>query len=161
MEKSYTYYRYLYVTRVCFWALILCLITGSSFARPRSVQELMSKKVSIAAYNETLKSVLSRLEIETQVRFTYTASLVRNKSVTVDVKDRRLDLLLNDILEPLRIGYHVSEDFVILQKMADNEYSSYSPPTREIGRLEKEFHHVGDQSVDRKISGVVRDEKGE
>ncbi len=155
MKKRNTRYHYIHILmKVSFPILLLFLAAGISYAHRGAAQELLSKKVSFTARNEPLKSVLDRLEKTTNVRFTYTSSLIRNKEVSIQVSNLPLDQLLNDILQPLRINYSVSGDFVILERINEKKSLLVSPPelTDPAGQVEQ---------ADRKLTGVVRDEKGE
>lgn len=157
MKKRNTKHHYIHILmKVSFPILLLFLAAGISYAVPGSAQELLSKKVSFSAQNETLKSVLGRLEKTTQVRFTYTASLVRHKRVSVSASNLQLDQLLREILDPLRIDYSVSGDFVVLQRVNEpNDMSvlqSDPDPTDLTGQL---------REAERKVAGIVRDERGD
>lgn len=132
--------------------LILLLATGVSHAHLTSAQELLSKKVTFIAHNESLKSVLGRLEKSTNVRFTYTTSVLRNQKVSVEVHNESLEQLLKEILEPLRIKYSVSGDFLILERVEKNA-----------ARADLQEHPAPPHMlfVVHKIGGKVTDETGE
>ncbi len=151
MKKRNTNYYYIHILmKVSFPILLLFLVTGISYAHPGSAQELLRKKVSFTAKDESLKSVLNRLEKSTAVRFTYTASMVRDQKVTIRSFNQPLEELLKEMLEPLRIKYSVSGDFVILERVYERESESSAP----VGTDEEE------PAPDRKVSGRVTDESG-
>ncbi|MGV3604568.1 MAG: SusC/RagA family TonB-linked outer membrane protein [Dyadobacter fermentans] len=154
MKKTDTNYHYIHILmKVSLPVVLLFLVTCMSYARTGSAQELLTQKVSFTAENEPLKSVIARLEKISNARFTYTASLVRNKRVSVKSSGTTLENLLNQIFEPLRISYSVSGEFIILEKLgaAATGMEAPRPPA---------FPQVT-TPADARITGKVTDEKGE
>lgn len=155
MKKRNTKYYYIHIImKVSFPIWLLFFVTGISYASVGTAQELLHKKVSFSAQNESLKSVLTRLEKSTKVRFTYTASMIRAQKVSIQASNQPLEQLLKQILEPLRIDYSVSGDFVILERVAERRSTTtYLQSPVETAPIPM----VG---TDRKLSGVVSDDSG-
>ena len=157
MKKCITKEHFIHILmRVSFPILLLMMAAGISFASHSSAQELLRTKISYEAHNESLKAVLTYLEKSSGVRFTYTASLVRNKMVSISAVEKPLGQLLHELLNPLRIGYSVSGDFIILQRLPAGKAASGLDLFPGMPQIPENI-----QPLDRTVTGIVRDEKGE
>ena len=150
-----------FVMRVCFSLLVTLAVLGITYAHTGNAQDRLRARVTLKAENESLKTVLTRIEQTSGVRFTYTSSLVRNKRVSVNADERQLRQLLTDLLTPLRIGYTVTGEFVILERIADpGPNSRIDDESSSGGSIENLFDQSSERKIDRKIEGQVRDETG-
>ena len=98
----------------CFLAMIFM---GVSLAKDVSAQELLNKKVNISIENQELKQVLSIIEKEVNVKFTYRPNIfVSTQKVSLNAKDEILSTVLTKILSPLKIKYKVVSNQIVLSR---------------------------------------------
>jgi len=152
------YYRFHLIMKVSLPLLFLLLFACIASAHPGTTQDLLTKSITFSARNEALKSVLTRLEKATDVKFTYTASVVKNKEVTVQVANQPLDQLLKNIFNPLHIDYSLSGDFIILeQRNGPKQTETLQGPSSDRSELQPDNKN---SASERKITGVIKDETG-
>jgi TonB-dependent SusC/RagA subfamily outer membrane receptor len=152
MKKNRQSIRLLYsVIKLSFFQLVLtCIFSSVASATIVDAQEILSQKVTIEVNNQDMKSVLTKLNKLTQIRFTYSSAIINSqRKVTLKAIEKPLSDVLDELLRPMNIGYKLEGKQVILVKGANplsifsNESSTNSP------------------GIDRNISGKVTDEKGE
>lgn len=136
--------------RISFYQLLLAgLFAGVSFANNADAQELLKQKVSIHVKNQEIKNVLKELDKTCDVHFTYAPSIFPARyRVNIQVSNKSLGEVLDELLTPLEVSYQVDGQQVILQK----EKSEPDPTTDEVNNA---------TSLDKQIRGTVKDEKGE
>ncbi len=84
------------------------LFSNNVLANDASPAELLDKRISISVTNQQFKTILSKIEKATDVKFAYTNSIVAsNEKLSVKADNERLGDVLNRILEPLFITYEV------------------------------------------------------
>lgn len=97
-----------------FMAGILCTV---SYAHTVSAQDILNKEVSLHAQSESVKTILTQIEKQTNVKFVYSDTRIAvDKSVTIEAKNRKLVTVLEELLSPLSIRYQVSGNYIILGK---------------------------------------------
>ncbi|WP_285544387.1 SusC/RagA family TonB-linked outer membrane protein [Dyadobacter frigoris] len=139
--------------------VLILLMAGITYARTGHAQEMLNRKVSIEAESAELKSVLNQISKSSKVRFSYVASLVNNRKVSITAKNERLEVILERLLVPLRIAYSVSDNFIILNKEADQEQAPIKT-----GAQEMDASHSSDYIatvIEKSVSGQVVAENGE
>lgn len=93
---------------------------GTGYAREGSAQSLLSQKISIIANGSEVKKVLNQVEKQVDVRFVFSSKLIKSaRKVTVSVKDRPLNEVLDNILMPLGLQYEVSGKIIILKRIVN------------------------------------------
>lgn len=137
--------RLLFIMRITVANILLSsmLITASSAATVNG-QEILARKVSLDVKNKVIKNVLSEIEKQAAVKFTYRPRLIKaNRKVTLSVSEARvkdvLDLLFNE-----GISYEVIEGQIVLLPSAE-------PPPIENDEI---------QAVQLTVSGKITDESG-
>lgn len=108
--------------------LLILLVAGLTYGRDGHAQELLTRPVTLEVDQRELKVVLDQIGQLTNVRFSYVPSLVRNRKVSVAVRNQRLDVVLEKVLRPLKIQYTVANDLIILNKETkplENESSRF------------------------------------
>lgn len=96
------------------------LFVSVSLAREGRAQEVLSRRVSISATDQPARTILTRLEQQTSIRFMYSAEVIQaDRLVSVSAQDQRLDAVLNLLLSPLNISYRVVGQQIVLN--ADGE----------------------------------------
>lgn len=143
-------------------SLIQCCIAmifaGVCLARDVSGQDLLNRKISIRIENQDLEGVISALEKQADVKFTYRSKLISNaQKNSLSVSNEPLSQILDKILTPLRIKYKVFNNQVVLSRLValneNIEVENLSPKNAS--------NQVFLTNADITISGKVADEKGE
>ena len=89
----------------------------SASAKNAHGQGILDKRISLSEKGQGLKKVLHTIEQIADVKFTYDSRLVASQGqVNLDVRDEDLKNVLDRLLSPLRIGYEVVNDQIILKK---------------------------------------------
>jgi TonB-linked SusC/RagA family outer membrane protein len=130
--------------------IILLMMSGLSLAATSNAQEILDKKLTLDVRNESLKEVLRKIEGKVGVKFAYSKDAVRTvEDITLKVVDRKLSEVLDELLNPRQIQYHVIGEQIILNQRPDEKAA-----------LEGNETPVEAESLDESISGIVRDEAG-
>jgi len=129
---------------------LLLIILGGSFALAHkgSAQELLHQPVSIQVREQSLKKVFQLIEKQATVKFLYRADLIQDsRPVTLSVKGKSLDEVLETLLRPNQLTYNLSDRQIILSRI--NKSADARP---EPSPLKPEL-------VDQTLTGKVTDEK--
>lgn len=132
-----------HVTRTCAVQLLVALLfTTLTFAGNGKVQEILQQKISLEIKQQPIGKVLSQIEKLVDVKFLYSSSLIQSdRKVDLVVENEALGNILNGLLAPLQLQYHVSGRQIVLN------------------RLRTPVTGAGQQPV--RISGKVTDDKGQ
>lgn len=137
--------------KITFCQFLIAIICGSlAIADDVNAQKVLSHKVDIQKEHMLLQDLLNILEQQTGVKFVYSSRIRPDQSVEVRLKEKTLYAVLKDVIQPLSIDYEVFENRILLRKATLNEKLQIKIPVNEPGH-----------TMDRKISGVVRDSNGE
>lgn len=133
--------------------LIIAFLTSNSFAFETKGQEILEQRVSLEIKNESLKTVLSKIEKVSQIKFVFNPKEINtNYKVFLEAKDEKIKDILVKVLNPLKISYELSGSRqVMLFKKEFGLIETVQP------KLELKISN----STARNISGVVKDETGE
>jgi len=94
-------------------ALPLLVILVSLAFRP--VQELLNRRIQVKIQQVSLKTALTQIERSTKIRFAYSKEVIPvHQTVSLDVENERLHVVLDKLLSPLQIGYQVSGNQILL-----------------------------------------------
>ncbi|GAB3572099.1 TonB-dependent receptor [Spirosoma luteolum] len=105
------------VQRTLCQLLVSLLFVNLVTARPTEAQEVLNTPVTIHANSLELKAVISELQKQTDVRFTYSSTIIAvNRKVTLSVTNLRLADALNRLLLPFDIRYRAEGNRVVLFK---------------------------------------------
>lgn len=112
--------------------LIIIFATVSNAADLRG-QGLLDKKISINIRNENIESILSEIENQTGVVFTYSPSLLINDKITVRAKNQTLGKVLRLVLGD-SIAFHVIDNEISLSAASVDPIKSIEPdqPSKQI-----------------------------
>lgn len=98
--------------------VIICLFTCMAHAGPGMAQRVLNRTVSISADKHSLSEVLLKMEREAGIKFVYSENVVETgRLVSVDTRRTTLRKVLDDLLTPYDISYHVINDRIVLSKM--------------------------------------------
>jgi TonB-linked SusC/RagA family outer membrane protein len=92
------------------------LFSSLASAHPLAAQQILDQPITLQAKDETVKSVLGRIEKQAHVHFQYSSQLIgAGRQVSVSAVNKPLASVLYDMLEPLRINYRLVDDGIILK----------------------------------------------
>ncbi|WP_448701317.1 SusC/RagA family TonB-linked outer membrane protein [Mucilaginibacter sp. AW1-3] len=129
--------------------VLLLTITGITFAKESKAQAALDKVISISVKDVSLQDALSMLEQKAGTKFVYSEDFITTQApVTLTVKEKKLNLILNDLFKNKAIGYQLVNDLIVLKKAAQKQaaVSNKTAPA------------IAPPIV---ITGVVTDAKGE
>ncbi|CCG99680.1 TonB-dependent receptor plug [Fibrella aestuarina BUZ 2] len=156
LSKSYRL-PYLVMRRTVYQLLIALVFVGISKAYDAHAQELLNRKVTLQLTNLPIKTVLSQLSKQTNVRFTYSSALIRGeRKVSINVSNQPLGNVLNELLVPLKIEYRVDADEVVLNPAPTGSATESRSPVNQTND-----DKLGTKPADITVTGTVVDEKGE
>jgi len=118
---------------------------GITLARNASAQELLNKEISLKIESSEVKSILSQIEKQANVRFVYsTNSIQARKKVSVSATNSKLSDVLDRLLSPLDIAYELEGSRILLQRKPKTAAATGTTA-----------------DIDKTLSGRVTDDKGE
>ncbi len=129
-------------------ACLSLMLTGVTLAGYSDTQEVLNKKLSIKMENRPITEILSGIEKQVDVKFTYRDGLLSQlQLVSVNFKEEKLSEVLKQILTPLRLKYKIIGSQIVLSHLqAENNIRVV--PEKLPAKSEK------------RIQGSVTDEKG-
>jgi len=134
--------------------VLLALCYGMAYAHDLNGQNVLEKSVTLHAEGLRFKKVLSLIEDQADIRFVYSSSAIdTGQKVNLKVSNKKLDLVLRELLQPLSVDFSVTENRILLKSVAPVQPEKNKP-----------FPTDSDQSVkeaDKIIRGKVTDETGE
>jgi TonB-linked SusC/RagA family outer membrane protein len=106
--------------------LLITCFAGVMYASPTIGQEVLDKKISIVANQQEMKAILNEISKAAGVKFVYSAQKIpARKRLTVSANNQRLAEVLDALLSPLNIFYHVSGYQVVLMQKGDDDNTQY------------------------------------
>ncbi|MFN3849701.1 MAG: TonB-dependent receptor domain-containing protein [Spirosomataceae bacterium] len=131
-----------------FQGFIAMVFTSLTYAFDSKAQEILEQPVTIQCNQQKLESVLSKIEESANVKFVFSSRLIQStRVVTLNARQEKLSTVLASLLSPMKIGYQVSGNKIILNRIAENRTSIN----------ESELPNA----IEDPISGKVVDAKGE
>ncbi len=130
MKKKGTIQRQL--LRIMRFSIIqLCILVLSAtfvLAHDGNAQDILDRPLSVRFENESLKTVLQRIEKTAEVSFSYKKGILsKEKKVTLDAKNEKLSTILDRIFHNTNLEYEVMGQQIILTKAKSS--SQISPPS--------------------------------
>jgi TonB-dependent starch-binding outer membrane protein SusC len=100
--------------------LMINCMTAMVYANPSRGQEVLDKKINLVAEQKEVKTILNELSKMAEIKFVYSSQRVPcHQKVTLEAKDRKLSEVLDQLLTPLDIFYHLSGNQIVLMKKSD------------------------------------------
>jgi len=135
--------------------LINCL-TVVIYANPTRGQEILNKKIDLVAQQKEVKIILNEISKTAGVKFVYSAQKIpSHQKVSFTAYNQRLADVLDKLLTPLNIFYHVSGDQVVLMRKGDDDNTRY------LFNTEAEKKTMDEATVAKLITGKVTNENGD
>ena len=96
------------------------LLASIAYAHDLSGQGIMDKEISVQFEQTSLKKILSKIEREAGVKFTYSPSVIaENEKISIRASNQKLAVLLDALFSPLDISYKLIADRISLYKAID------------------------------------------
>ncbi|KAA9036654.1 TonB-dependent receptor [Ginsengibacter hankyongi] len=103
-------------------SFVLC-----SYAKYATGQDLLLKKITLKIKSENIKSVLTEIEKNSELKFMYSPELINSsRKVSISAKNEEVSKILNRVLQPLGIRYEVVNSYIILIRNREGD-SLYIP----------------------------------
>lgn len=142
------------------YAFIIMAFMGSAFAKDVNAQGIMDRKISLNIINNNFSEVLNHLEKLADVKFIYSSAIIESeRKVTYTSKNIPLSVLLEQMLQPLRLTFEVSGKLIVIKRKLPDIAST----TEEINSAFLEQRTVTGQVTDEQnqpLPGVSIVEKG-
>lgn len=136
--------------------LHLCLaaaFTNISLGVTVSAQELLDQRISVRANDLEIGVILSLIEKESEVKFSYSPNLIRaSRKVSLNATNEKIAVILDRLLLPYDISYEVMGKRIILKR---------KQPDTGPDRAEQGVVEVKTLLADITLSGIVTDETGD
>lgn len=106
------------IMKISIHQLVLIILgCGVSYAYDTNGQSVLEKKISLNVQGLRFKKVLSMIEEQADVRFVYSPSAIDvRQKVSIEIAEKRLELVLKELLKPQSVEFAVSENKVISLK---------------------------------------------
>ena len=136
--------------------LLLSTFAGTLYANHTSGQDVLSRKVSLIADQKEVKIILNEISRLADIKFVYSAQKIPcKKIVSLRAKDQELGDVLDELLSPLAINYHVSGDQIVLMQKDNSAGMATSGASPAADRS-----NAVDYAAVKTISGKVTTESG-
>ncbi|MDJ1504246.1 TonB-dependent receptor [Xanthocytophaga agilis] len=94
---------------------IAALVSIVAFAHSGLAQGILERKVSLQMNQQTIKTILSKIEQQTNVHFVYSHQLIgAHRKISIKVADEQLVKVLEKLLTPLDISYELNGSRILL-----------------------------------------------
>ncbi len=129
--------------------IVIAVFSSITFANNTKAQALLEKKISLKVENQSIKSILNKIEKLTDARFSYQSNvLLNNQKVTLTADNESVSSVLKRILFPIKVSFEAYNDkTIILSKETSGDLS-----------LEGNSKNTIPNAIN--ISGKVTDETG-
>ncbi len=126
------------------YLVIVSLFSGMSYAHKTHAQGVLDKELTLQCASESLESVLNRIEQNADVKFIFSPKIIQsNRAVTLNIRHEKLSKVLDNLLNPMHVGYEVAGNKIIL-----NQSKTVEAAVPNVERAEQ-------------VSGKVKTVKGE
>ena len=104
------------IMRISLVQLFIALVcAGIACATNTSAQELLDQRISLKIQDQPVKSILSKIESETSIKFMYSPKAIQaQRHTSIQVTNQSLQEVLALLLKPLDIKYRVVGNRIVL-----------------------------------------------
>jgi TonB-dependent starch-binding outer membrane protein SusC len=139
------------VTQLC----LAILFVGLSYAKDSFSQEMLEKRITLRVEEKSIKSILTQIENETNLKFVYSpAAIDAQRKVSINVQNQSLKETFDAFFLPLRIKYRLSGKKIVLSTQTNSTSLIENKAFNSNLSIENNF-------LDFIVKGTVTDEKGE
>lgn len=137
--------------KISFYQFLIAIICGSmSFAHDLHAQNYLARKVQTSTTESTVKELLRQVEEQSGLKFVYSSKINLNQTYTPEKRSLTVYDVLTEVLRPMGIDYEVFDQRILLKKRKISD----------LKRLDA-VQELQVAEVDRRITGTVKDGKGE
>ena len=145
-----------WVVKIMKWSAIQILIAAIfatiSLAFDVRAQELLNRRISVQAVNQKINTILSRIEKDAEVKFSYSPNLIQaSRKITLSLSNEKLSTVLEQLLAPYHLKYEIVGKPIILKRELPD------PPRQESGQAELPDNSRSKEFI---VSGIVTDDTG-
>src|ERR1700744_6226393 len=117
MKKGLSHQIAIAIMKLSLIPALLLMLVLCSYASDSSGQKLLDKKITLKLTDEEVRNVFTQLERQSDVRFVYSPELIgASRKVSMDVQEKELYKVLDDLLSSLDIRYELVNNYIILSK---------------------------------------------
>jgi TonB-linked SusC/RagA family outer membrane protein len=140
----------LLVMRITFVQIALSAVFFTSlYAKEANGQSILDKSFTISVENMQLKKVISSIQKQTKVKFTFSTNAINaERVVTYSAQGKKILDFLNEVLKPYYISYQVVDNQIILYPASVEATADNAADIKSVNQ-------------DKTISGIVTNDKGE
>ena len=110
--------------------ILSAIFSAAAFANDASGQGVLDKLVTINAQNTEIKTIIAELKRKTEVEFIYSTNTIQaDRKISVTADEKKLGNVLNEILQPLNIGYKVVNEQILLFRLSESNTIIYEGQT--------------------------------
>lgn len=137
------------VSTLVFSALMLLMFLGTTYANDVLGQAILEKVFSLNVENVKLKTIITQVEKQTQVGFTFSSNSINaDRLVSYTANKKKINDFLQDLQKNYNIGFKIVENRIILYLIVPNGVGE---------KLQTEVT----SELDKTVKGKVTNEKGE
>lgn len=141
-----------------FFVVLVFLVNLSSATKadPITGKNILEYRVSLQTENVRFREVLTQIEKQASVKFIYSSSIIDTRQrLSISVRNKRLEMVLKEIFDPLGINYSVTGDRIMLKGVI------VDTPKQSIRLESLENTPSVSTQLDKNVSGRVTDKNGE
>ncbi|GAB3938549.1 TonB-dependent receptor [Larkinella terrae] len=98
--------------------VVLVAFTDLAVAYHGHAQDVLSRRISVQVQDQKIGTVLEKIGKLSDVRFMYSPELIQSeRTVSIMARNRKLELILSDLLTPLKISYEIAGNQILLKRM--------------------------------------------
>lgn len=141
----------LLVMRITFAQIAISTVFVTSlYAKEADSQSVLDKSFTISVENMQLKKVISAIQKQTKVKFTFSTNVINaERVITYSAQEKKISDFLNEVLKPYNISYQVVDNQIIL-------YPANVETAPDINAVD-----IKAINPDKTISGIITNDKGE
>ncbi|MEO6685149.1 MAG: SusC/RagA family TonB-linked outer membrane protein [Dyadobacter sp.] len=132
------------IMKISLMQFFLALVfAGISFAHNSFSQELLEKRITLQMQDQTVKTILAKIEQKANVKFMYSPKLIQSqRKASIQASEQSLQNVLEVLLKPLKVKYRAIGSQIVLSLDENTSQASDADDTK------------------KSVSGTVADESG-
>ncbi len=141
--------------------IVLCgTLVGAGYAHPSDAQELLRESITITVRNESVTTLLQRIEKQLHVVFSYQKGvLASGEKISLDVTNEPLGTVLDKVLTPRGVSFQVLRNKqIVLQRAKGIGQPPHAPTT--LVAVPTPAAPTPNALTDLTVTGRVNDESG-
>ncbi|MDR6560046.1 MULTISPECIES: TonB-dependent receptor [unclassified Arcicella] len=129
-------------------------LMSSTFASNTNAQNVLSQRVTLQAQELGMRSVLTQIEKQTDVKFVFSSKLIQsNRKISVDFQNAQLSKIFDNLFKPLHLTYEISGKMVIINRSTGSSSTTNT--------LQESDDILSIEILEQTITGTVTDETGQ